>query len=1022
MLNLNTKDVEKMVKNMTQSDEFEIMFNNFKKDNNISISQFYDTIKFMKKMAIDNKKELKKFVSLDVIYSSESYNDSNINYRISINGLDKINNIINLVNKKNNNEIFSVILTQFINDDNIEFIRKERKFSDVIDFNEFDIRVRKSSEDPVLKIKDNKKIVDNLKNLPFSEINNIAFRFKQRISLFLIDNKKETFRIDATITQLSKNINDITTKPKTFEIELDYTKKQNDSSTKILNQINENALMIKQILNKSETIISNNEKVEILDNYKNQTYGDNNNNIKHLYSMQPISAEVNHIIDNIPNNYSATDKADGDKIALYIFNENIYFISNNLEVTKTNIKVSKELNGTIMEGEKIFIKEHQKYLVMFFDCLFDGKKDMRIEADLKVRLKSMHKILNKINNNDFYNYKDFDGKFNLKKINDYYQQEIVKTYKVINENLKSNKNKILFFPKLFIHPFGAENSEVFKYSYLIWTSCTENQDVSCPYSLDGIIYTGINQKYTNDKREQKYPIYKYKPPQNNSIDVYIKFKRNEEKGSYLEIFDDSLDSIKGAKYRVAELMVGESVGNKEIPVPFMPEAENDEAYFPLTDGQVRDIEGNIVMDNTVIELTYDNNNDLPHKYRWNILRTRWDKTESVLKYQKRYGNYKTVGEKTWKSMKEAVTIEEIKNLSEPELYLNQRNILMGRLDMKLTTSNKAQDRYYQLTTNLGKNMRQFANWIKSILIYTYCRETKINKNGKFMKKSVLDVGVGRGGDIMKYFHARVRDVVGFDPDYENIYSSFDSATSRYRDTSSKFPQFPKMTFIQGDASVPLTMKAQKNKILNYSKESEKIIDRVIGNKKFDIINSSFAIHYLFKNDNTLDNLLDNIKKHLNPGGYVLLTLFDADMVMNLLGENNSFTSYYTDDNGKKNKFFEIKKKFDGMPKNKTGNSIDVHMSWVSADSDTYIEEYLVPKEFMISSMKRIGLKLVDTDLFKNLYTMNLDYFREVIEYEENPGNKKFYKNIAEFFKESKGIDKEGKMYQFLFRYYVFQLV
>jgi len=41
-------------------------------------------------------------------------------------------------------------------------------------------------------------------------------------------------------------------------------------------------------------------------------------------------------------------------------------------------------------------------------------------------------------------------------------------------------------------------------------------------------------------------------------------------------------------------MVGESVGNREIPVPFMPEIDSNEAFFPVVDGVVRDIEGNIV--------------------------------------------------------------------------------------------------------------------------------------------------------------------------------------------------------------------------------------------------------------------------------------------------------------------------------------------------------------------------------------------------------------------------------------------
>ena len=1022
MLNLNSKDIVGLLKKMTKHDEFEIMFNNFTSENSLTISQFHDVLKFMKSLSNSKKLKLDKKITLDIVYSSESFNNSNINYRVTIEGLENINNIINLVNKKNNNEIFSIILSQFCNDKNVSFIRKERKFSDVVDLKNYDIRVRKSSENDINSIKDSKKIMDNLKNLPYSEISKIVFRFKQRISLVLVDNSRETLLLDSTITQMTKNINDIHSSNKKYEVELDYTIKNNEPvNEKIVKEINDKTIQLKKVLLKSNTIISKEERDLVLNKYKNITYGSNNDSIKYLYSMQPISAEVNHIVDNIPNSYSATDKADGAKKNIFIMNGILYLIGNNLEVMKTDITVDKSLDGTILEGEFIFIKESNKYLLMLFDCLFDGKNDLRIESSLKKRLDKMHKILVKINHNKFYDYNEYKGKFNLKKINDHYQKELITFFETINKELSTDKN-IIISPKLFIHPFGAEHSEAFSYGHLIWTSCTENEKISCPYMLDGIIYTGLIQKYTNDKREQKFPTYKYKPPENNSIDVYVRFKKNKEKGTFLEIFDNSLPNvIKGTSYRVCELMVGEAVGSREIPTPFLPQFDNHEAYFAVVDGVVRDIEGNIVMNNTVLELAYNAKSNLPHKYRWQILRTRWDKTESVNKYNKRYGNYKTVADKTWKSMKEAVTIEEIKNLSEPSLYLNQRNILIERIDSS-NISTKTQDKYYQLQTNLGKNMRQFSNWIKSILIYTYCRGSKVTPNGKFKKKTILDIGSGRGGDIMKFFHARVKSVVGFDPNYENVYSTFDSLTSRYKDVSSRFPHFPKMTFIQGDGTVPLNAKSQKAKILNYSKESEKIIDKVIGKNKFDIINSSFVIHYLFKDESSLKNMLNNIKTHLAPDGYVLLTLFDANQVMKLLDGKTSYTSYYTDNEGKKNKYYEIKKKFDGNPKNKPGNAIDVHMSWISNDENTYLEEYLVNKEFMISSMESIGLKLVETDLFENIYEMNKEYFNTVIQYEENPGNKKFYEKIAEFFKELKGIDKEGKIWNFLSRFYVFQLV
>merc|ERR1711935_136887 len=178
------------------------------------------------------------------------------------------------------------------NDKNVSFIRKERKFSDVVDFKNYDIRVRKSSENDINSIKDSKKIMDNLKNLPYSEISKIVFRFKQRISLVLVDNSRETLLLDSTITQMTKDINDIHSSNKKYEVELDYTIKNNEPvNEKIVKEINDKTIQLKKVLLKSNTIISKEERDLVLNKYKNITYGSNNDSIKYLYSMQPISAE-----------------------------------------------------------------------------------------------------------------------------------------------------------------------------------------------------------------------------------------------------------------------------------------------------------------------------------------------------------------------------------------------------------------------------------------------------------------------------------------------------------------------------------------------------------------------------------------------------------------------------------------------------------------------------------------------------------------------------------------------------------
>ena len=77
---------------------------------------------------------------------------------------------------------------------------------------------------------------------------------------------------------------------------------------------------------------------------------------------------------------------------------------------------------------------------------------------------------------------------------------------------------------------------------------------------------------------------------------------------------------------------------------------------------------------------------------------------------------------------------------------------------------------------------------------------------------------------------------------------------------------------------------------------------------------------------------------------------------------------------------------------------------------------------MISTMKKAGCKLVDTDLFSNLYNYNKPYFKNVIKFEENPKNRQFYEKVANFYGDLKGADKESRHYSFLFRYYVFQKI
>lgn len=1028
---ITLKDVHKLYEKIKDGDEFEFMFFNYKRNNRMGLENFLRIIDYLKFRNQRDKLELINLVTLDINYVKTTGES----YRITINGINDINKYIKMLHNRKNHVIFSVLVGLAEKDKNITLLKKTKDKENVIDIDDFDIRVRLATEENL-----NKNDTNQLKNLDETERNNITFRYKQRMSLMLINDTKTRLSIDLTNVKTSKNINRLEQYASVYELEIDLSTFKGPNPKKNLDIMLQEANSILQILQQSNYIMSNSLQDEILNFYRTLT-GVEKENLTTLAGRKPQSLEIQHVIDKLPNKYAVTDKADGERNFLIIYGNAVFLITDLLQVKNTGITLKENLskyNNTIIDGELIFHQSQNRYILMCFDCLFNGGKDVRQESRLMTRLQNIDEIIENCfvdKNQTGYKILPYTGEYNSNKIIEFHQKQITNYMNSLNNDIKINKQYPLIRRKYFIDVVGAQNNEIFKYAKLMWNKYVHDEHTKTPYILDGLIFHPLDQKYITSVKDSKFLDYKWKPNDKNSLDFYVLYERSRDTGKIVTLYDNSRDiedleeneQIRGKPYRILKLYVGKLIKGVEEPILFEPEKDSVKhlAYIYLKDGEVRDEQDNIIQDGTVVEFYYNTDSNVQDKYRWVPMRTRYDKTESVRRFGKKYGNYTDIANKVWRSIRNPFTMDDINILSNDNTYNKHLDILSGRIDHSIILSERNENIYYQIRTTLGKPMRNFHNWIKSILIYTYVN-SMYEKNGKQL--SALDIACGRGGDIMRFYYGKVNFYVGIDVDNNGLTSPQDGAISRYNQLRKTHPNFPQMFFIQADAGVLLNYEDQYKALGGISSKNADLMKRFFSSDdskrtKFDRHSCQFAIHYFFENSIIFNNFAQNINDYMKDGGYLIVTTFDADRIIQLLDGKDQFTSYYTNTNGEQKVLFEIIKKYDNIKPGDDiglGVAIDFHNA-LDFQEGVYVTEYLVQKQFIEKQfLEKCNMELVDTDLFENQYIMHKDFFLNAYKYEENEKTRKFLKDAAEYYTEKSEINTSSFQLTRLYRHYVFR--
>ena len=233
-------------------------------------------------------------------------------------------------------------------------------------------------------------------------------------------------------------------------------------------------------------------------------------------------------------------------------------------------------------------------------------------------------------------------------------------------------------------------------------------------------------------------------------------------------------------------------------------------------------------------------------------------------------------------------------------------------------------------------MRNFNNWIKSVLINIFVSKT-IEKQRYNYRPTVLDLGCGRGGDIQKWRKANVFRIT-----FADIAElSLDECKRRCQEKNVPFIT----NFIHLDATKDLI----KDK---YTSER----DIRYNNQYHDLVSSQFVIHYSFESYQQADTFLRNVSDSLKTGGYFIGTTTNAHEVIKRLRES--------EDNSFGNEIYKIK--FHQEDK----DNLDLFGVKFDFQLDNVVEcpEFLLNFEVLIKIAEKHNLKLVMRKTFAEFFT------------------------------------------------------
>ena len=782
----------------------------------------------------------------------------------------------------------------------------------------------------------------------------------------------------------------------------------------ILQLLNDTAMNIYKIIYNTPIIISKTDRDNILNKYftlTNQLH--TKREYRRLMVPQPVTLTNNHInmyVDSsIISNYLVTEKADGDRYIMYIDSKRGYLINSKFEIIDTGIEFPDSQGEYIVDGEYITRDRDRKpiNLFMIFDIyLYEDEPVYKLP---------------------------FISKGNSRQL---YLQEFQNLVNTCNYEIDENKLIIGFKEyKEGYNKIEKEDSKHFQRNFKIFEESKKLLNKKFIYRTDGLIYlpanlpvsANLDGTITKNLSDAWIYNYKWKPPEENTIDFQVIIKRDPDKKNRDQIFTyhDEETGI-NHKYKQCKLMNKYNINHDDVTnfcmkmlnpkksdvpkmINFNPNVSDNFGEkinvgitnILLDENKIICENGDEVKNNDIVEMRYEKdaqNNMVWKPLRWTPLRVRSDKVTP---------NRFDTANKIWDTIIKPITQE----------MISGKIIITSPIDDN--------NDYYKSDTNsvISEPLKKLHNFIKSKLI---------GGVGSSIKGSIqiMDTSIGQGGDLNKYMNREIGNKFIFGLDI----SSVNEACKRFyrirdKTTDGIFIQYDTSKNIRNQEGLDWSSEHVKT-IINilYGIKAEippeyKTIQKILNKralKKFDIISCQFSLHYYFKNMDMLKSYLTNIEENCKTDGYFIGCCYDGSKIFDKLRNKKSFE--YKTENG--HTVFSIEKNYEledfeytDNDDQMVGQKIDVQMESIGQT----IPEYLVNFDFLEKIMYEYGFKPVKPDLkskYKEVITSSIGSFETIIDKLDRLEDTE----LNRFYKESIDILKNDKLKELssMNNYFIFQ--